>query len=587
MRRLILIWIVVACRAACSDDPFQPGGGGTDPEAPRLESINPVPVVYRLSDIDGGGSGYLFAPADNAAGIQFDGGKWTEVTIPEADYQRVWVDSDEDVYLVGWTTGGAKELFHVDARAGETGEVDAGVEGRIHNVWGRSSQEVYVAAARGMVSHFDGTVWNPSFVGDTLDVVDVWAVSPGDVYAINDGGSVFRYDGFSWSEFGPGPPPPPARPRMIEGSAGDDIVVSGFSTWRFDGTEWTEVQHAPVLQGSTTILDLHCAGPGDYYAVDPQSIVHCDGVTWRRLTADFKGQYVYLRGVWAGTDSVVYAVGIQGDVWRYHDGTTEMLNLSRQNIWSMWGTSRDNVYAAGDGDDVLRYDGSGWKSDAQFAPGSFGAVVVWGSGPDDVYAAKSRMVMHYDGIGWLFLEPDAPIAVETIWGAGPGDVLFGGSRGIARYDGAGWSVTPTPAAIVSIWGVPGESVYAASRAAVYRYDGINWIVVDAPSGLSINRIWGRNGSEIYAGGTRGLFRLEGSRWVLVEGTDGFYVYDIWGPATGSELFLAGRNRIHHFDGERWVDFEDYLAYAVWGASAEDVFAGGRDGLLLRYVATPD
>ena len=186
--------------AACSDDPFEPGGGGgSDPVLPVWESMNPVPVVYGLSDIDGGESGYLFAPADGAVGIQSSDGEWTEVAIPNADYQRVWVDSDEDVYLVGWTMGGAKKLFHVDAGAGEADEVDAGVEGRIHNVWGRSSQEVYVAAARGIVSHFDGTVWNPSFVGDTLNVVDVWAVSPADMYAINDAGSVFRFDGDSWN----------------------------------------------------------------------------------------------------------------------------------------------------------------------------------------------------------------------------------------------------------------------------------------------------------------------------------------------------------------------------------------------------
>ena len=589
MRRLIPICAVLACMAACSDDPFQPGGGGADPKAPGWESMNPVPIVYGLSDVDGSGAGYIFAPADYGVGIQFGGGEWTKVAVPNADYQRVWVDSDEDVYLVGWTWDGAtnaKKLFHVNARAGVSSEVDAGVEGRINNVWGRSSQEVYAAAARGIVSYFDGTGWNPSFVGDTLDVTDVWATAPDDVYAVNKRGGVFRYNGVSWSEFGPYLPEASMMPTMIEGAAGDEIIVSGFSSWRFDGTEWTWIDYIPVLQGNTTIHDLHCAGPGDYYAVDAHSIVHCDGTAWRRLTSDF-GDYYVLRGVWADADGVVYAAGDNGDVWRYHDGSTEMLNGARRNIWSMWGSSRDNVYAAGDGSEVLRFDGSAWQVDAQFSLGSHNVAVVWGSGPDDVYAAQNTKVMHYDGTRWTPLESDAPIAVESIWGAGPGDVFFGGTGGIAHYDGARWSVTPTPDTIVSIWGVPGESVYAASEAAVYRYDGNSWIVVNASSETYIDRIWGRNGSEIYAGGNHGLYRLDGSRWVLVEGTGSINITDIWGPATGDELFLAGRYGIHHYDGEAWHDFEDYQAYSVWGATAQDVFAGGRDGLLLRYVPAPD
>lgn len=178
---------------------------------------------------------------------------------------------------------------------------------------------------------------------------------------------------------------------------------------RYDGDEWSSVDVPTDLQLATWV---HCFEDG------------------RPVVTAFGGTVLWR----------------EDGEWRRDDVPTD------QDLWGVWGASRDDVWAVGGSEGasepvILRYDGSEWTSVEvpDLAHDNVSQLFkVWGTGPDDVYiVGQNGTVVHWNGEELRDRSPDTRKDLISVWGAGPDRVAVAGGRGngvLALRDGSSWSV---------------------------------------------------------------------------------------------------------------------------------------------------
>jgi hypothetical protein len=166
---------------------------------------------------------------------------------------------------------------------------------------------------------------------------------------------------------------------------------------------------------------------------------------------------------------------------------------------------------------------------------------IWGSSAQDVYAAGTGGVYHYDGKEWKTVKSSivGNLAIEDVFGFSPTDIWIVGSRVypnpnpppnfldscfIAHFDGTQWTeIQELPMqGIMCIWGRSSKEIYAGSEDGnILQYDGLNWTATHLLDSLQIISIGG-NASIIFAGGavTAGgfypvaMYENRGAGWAL-------------------------------------------------------------------------
>jgi hypothetical protein len=306
----------------------------------------------------------------------------------------------------------------------------------------------------------------------------------------------------------------------------------------------------------------------------------------------------------------------------------------------IWGTSPNNVYAAGENGTLLHYDGKTWTKMETGTPSYLS--VVWGSSENDVFvvgiqARNQGIILHYDGINWSTLNISVP-SLNAIWGTSSSDIFAVGSepntditnRGvILHYDGKTWNKMNADfdlkidSSLRSIWGSSSSDVFAVGfeNTVIQHYDGTSWrrMVVNPdnlrfdPSHSQVLGVWGTSATDVYVignsffpGSWRSVFFLlhyDGQGWNAVPGINDNFS-SLWGTSS-SNIFLAGIEKqnnaarhysgvIQHYNGNNWdrelvpSSNNDMAASisvnCIWGSSASDVFAVDNVGDILHYSA---
>jgi hypothetical protein len=304
------------------------------------------------------------------------------------------------------------------------------------------------------------------------------------------------------------------------------------------------------------------------------------------------------------------------------------------------GTSADltEVWSAGDGGAVavgerdtnrgvegvfLSRDGDTWTR--QFRGDDLRPRGLWGSAPDDLYAAGRTLLatrgwmLHYDGIEWAEVPFPAGeltgVGFESIWGSASDDIFAVGFDGngvlgtalIYHYDGVGWSrmgvagdVNPS---LTDVWGISPTEVYATgrdnfadpARGAILRYDGMQWFSVLSVENLVLNAVWGSSSSDVYAVGfqveeqgdeqtvTGAIWHFDGNRWSAVTHPQVGILDDVWGSSASDVYVVGEEGLVLHYDGTAWtvttLTRENLLA--VFGGLPGEVLAVGTGGTILR------
>jgi hypothetical protein len=106
----------------------------------------------------------------------------------------------------------------------------------------------------------------------------------------------------------------------------------------------------------------------------------------------------------------------------------------------VWGSGPNDVWAAGAGG-IIHFDGATWtKSDAPTL--GYGWInALSGSGPNDVWAVGGRYVgadvfsvtLHWNGEAWSEIPSGKETFLGGVWSSGPDDVWAVGSWGVILH----------------------------------------------------------------------------------------------------------------------------------------------------------
>lgn len=355
----------------------------------------------------------------------------------------------------------------------------------------------------------------------------------------------------------------------------------------------------------TSTCRLHC-GDGVLNAEED-----CDGAPPEGL---YCVDFGYDTGLLECSDfcTVVGGEGCVSFGWR------RLPSATRANLRAIWGSSSNDIYAAGWDGTLVRYDGRLWQPVIE-GLWEERLYSIWGRAADDIHVAgDDGLILHYDGVAWteatrLTLPgdvlPDNPSAdINALWAA-PGSaslIAVGDTGRIWRQNGQEWTLEyqwqPGGVAVDlhALWGSSDTDIYAVGDDfSLLHYDGTSWSAVT--TGLTrppinddteddFNAVWGSSASDVYAVGDQGtVWHYNGTSWSAVA-LPALYqdamLRAVWGDAPDN-IFLAGEDSIAlHFNGTRWVGLRPELSdhfYAFWGTSSAELYVVGNNGAIARHT----
>ncbi len=299
------------------------------------------------------------------------------------------------------------------------------------------------------------------------------------------------------------------------------------------------------------------------------------------------------------------------------------------HTYSIWGTAVNDIWIIGSEDypyvngvyvpypTPFHYDGTSWST--MSAPtnsyGSIGLQTIWGSSKNDVWAlGVGNAMYHYDGAAWSPISrtprPGYLNFFSSVWGLAANDVWATGDGYIHHYDGIDWTTVQRlslPSMINStmqtydvkafsvndVWVVggvttavfannqPNSPVFNVDQCVVRHYDGTQWIDVGGPTDRYLYTLWGATKDDIWAAGADGtILHYDGGVWSSVVSPTGKSIKQLWG-ASANEVWGVGLDgTIIYYNGARWSLVTSPTTKpltGIWGSSSDDMWAVGNEG----------
>ncbi len=274
-----------------------------------------------------------------------------------------------------------------------------------------------------------------------------------------------------------------------------------------------------------------------------------------------------------------------------------------QQIRSFWGSSENNVFAAGRGGKLLHFDGKEWEDKSGDTGAGFFLEDIWGFSPSDVFAAgQGGLILHYDGQEWQVMGSGTEAHLYAVRGHA-GNIWAGGSNIILRYAGGQWQeFFPENGVIPDIrdmWGSTEGSLFAAGmQGQILHYDGKNWRAMHSGTAAHLYALWGSSESSVFAAGSGGiLLHYDGKEWREMEKeTDSsvLFLESLWGTSENNVWAGGYRGILLHYDGRIWretdLDTGGYSITALWSVpdagDASEIFAADESGKIFRFAFRP-
>ena len=539
-------------------------------------------------------------------------GKWCwDNPFPVGDrIHAIWGSSPTNVFFVG-------ALGMVRQYDGVQWTTERPVKQDLYGVWGSGPTDVWAVGANGTVLRHDGMYWKVQGASTTKDLYGVWGANSSAVWAVGQSNTVLRFDGNKWS--GASGPCTAQKDQDLRGVWGSDttnvyVAACGSIAARWNGSAW-KLEH----QAAADLYAVWGSGPKDVtLAGVGGTVIHWDGLKWM-LQSKPAGFNETLRGVW-GSKARAWSVGTgaavlerSGTTWGKAASPGKANKIFGTNhLYAVWGTSTSNVFAAGRGGVVLRYDGKQWRGLVSGATPDL--ADVWGSSVTDVLAVGSGgHVLRFDGKQWADSNTPTTKDLNGVWGAGSSTrYVVGQDRTVLQWDAKTDKWKLLKAAPVSKQSKDLHGVWGASPTEVYvvywwgdmlRFNGVTWshdkTMLPSVSGVVLD-VWGSSANDVYVVGQSGVSgvkngigaRYHGGTWTALEKSitgpgSKAWMGGVWVASSGHAFIAGGAGKILRCNGTgkgsctEWQPTQNDL-YAVAGRSSLDVFAVGDRGTILHF-----
>lgn len=340
------------------------------------------------------------AVANDSNGLDPNGGR---VVIPTTD-------SGNEAPLVDADSPETK-LPDVPCAASALCRVPTPLEvGSVASLAGRSKNDVWASASRGVVMRWDGTQWTAlgsqseeTLTSLFLTAEETWGVA----------GTLLVRRGVEASSV--------RTFRLWPGLPG----MSGVAVFSSGATYVSLLSplRAPDPLALLQITDFDNMGMG----LVPSPV----------LEASDQPHAVATRALFMVPDRALWLVGERASVVRYpvspEIGRGVVMPVpSRADLFAAWGQG-DHLWAAGSGGTILHFDGASWSIEDSGTDVTLNAL--FGFAPNDIWAAgEEGTVLHFDGQHWSQIEiPGYRGQFKAIWGAASDDVWLGGERAMFHW----------------------------------------------------------------------------------------------------------------------------------------------------------
>ena len=260
------------------------------------------------------------------------------------------------------------------------------------------------------VYYNDGTGWERvGFPPEFLGVLDIWGNGPDDVYVVGINGR-YHFDGTTWSQLGSGLS---SWGFVLWGFQDSDIFLGYHGVERYQGSAWELMGLPPGIPENINIRGLWGLSESDMYAVGLSStVLHYDGSPdgeWALFNTGLEDTNYDLYAVWGTSPDDIFAGGFS--TLLHYDGSSwtkfDVDGINGETVFRIWGSAPDDVYAVTDQGTIRHYDGVSWGAIQSVPmgvqgvvpadnPGPAGLKTVWGSSSDSVYfAGDNGIVVHY------------------------------------------------------------------------------------------------------------------------------------------------------------------------------------------------
>ncbi len=327
-------------------------------------------------------------------------------------------------------------------------------------------------------------------------------------------------------------------------------------------------------QGEVAVTETPTPPPDPHDPTGPDEVIYWDPLSETTTSATFYD----LTGF---GDRDVYLAGDGGRVWRWDGSELSLLvTLSTPDgtvpdlygVWALSDAFGRLLYVVGSDGAIYRYD---------FLPGD----ELTG---EDFELLETGTRSTFNAVFGLDR--------ETVWAVGDGGAY--GLDGDTWYRDAG---APGGVSLLDVWGYRDGDVevfYAAGRSGILlmrREDPSAgetpvWTPVSLGRGEDLHSVWGFDDGTLFVAGQYGLILgFDGTEWSTWDTGVFDHLWGIWGP-TPERVFAVGTSATTLvFDGTAWQHLaaDAYLnLYGVWGTTADHVFAAGAGGTLLLYDGDP-
>lgn len=431
-----------------------------------------------------------------------------------------------------------------------------------------------------------GYAWQPVFQGVSgLPVRGIWGTALDNRWAVVQGGFVLRDEG------------------------------SGFEQqpFRFPQAETTPSTNI-FIRGSAQHVWIYGDGP----------VAHYDGARW---SSSYSGPRDEVRALW-GADAETVWVGTQGGIIRRYDGSrwhrmataigaiSDLEASSRNNVWAVAG----NTFAT----EVWRSDGTSWIVDETVPPGDYSQL--WPFSAEDVWAAGSTTLAHFDGVGWSthpvppgsgpiadlwgapdgslwLLRDDTPASLwhrtsegwqasdavladsGKVWGWSESELMVTSGGQVLVYDGTDWQPEFDHATDETnwhaVWGIDPEQVWGAVGSDLVYGNGARWQLEHSASAAagSFTKLHGSTPNNVWAiGAGRVLARRSASGWHEMTTTTQFS--KVWAVGDNNAFAVNGTRNISFFDGSDWQAQDvPYSVRDIWALAADSAWAATDQGVI--------
>jgi hypothetical protein len=259
----------------------------------------------------------------------------------------------------------------------------------------------------------------------------------------------------------------------------------------------------------------------------------------------------------------------------------------------VWGSGPNDVFAAGPGGVVLHYDGSTWKKTSTGTTTTL--CDIWGTGPNDVFCVGwFGTILHYNGSAWSTMNSGSNAALYGVWGSGPNDVYaVGYARSLLHFDGSSWSTLMGGGVsnyFNDVWGFGPNEVFAVGDMGwVLHYNGSTWSPMPCGTGQELTGVWGTGPNDVFVATFAGkILHYDGTSWGFMPGENpSWWIYSFWGTGPNDVYVVGQYGTMLHWDGLIWsqvtVPTTRHLL-GIWGSGPDDIFAVGGVGTILHYPA---